>query len=134
MTDPFIYGPLEASQAESGAADLTFRTNRVPDEVLIAQQGNRHLKNRGGKGDKRIALVGDAVLTIEESLAVVLAKDIIDDAQRRHSKTLKELTLIELNFGLEARCKGRACTPEQVGAEIARIQNVAIYGNTLRRR
>lgn len=136
MTDnsEFIHAPIDIANAESGGSDLTFRTNRVPDEVAAVERANRHLKNRGGRGDGRTINTGGIILSINESVAITIAKDMIDDAQRRHHRMLKDLTLIELNEGIDLRCKGRIVSPAEVGAEIARLQNNAIYGAAVPRR
>lgn len=128
----FMYGT--EPDAESGETVMQFKTNRVPAEVLAAQRANRHLKTRGGQGSAKVALIGDAVLTVQETVAVAIAKDMADDACRRHNKHLDELTLLELNEGLAMRVKGRGTSEAQVGAELARLQNVAIYGDSVRRR
>lgn len=122
------------ADADSGATEIQYATNRVPDEVVAAEMANKHLRSRGGRGDPNVARIGDAVLTIRESVAVAIALDIIDDCERRHSKKLGELTLLQLNEGIDLRCEGRACTPAQVGAEMCRLQNVAIYGGRVPRR
>lgn len=124
----------EDYQAESGETELQFRMNRVPDEVLAAERANRHLKTHGGRGDTNVALVDGTVKTIKETIAVAIAKDMADDACRRTGKRLNQLNLLELNEGIDQRCKGRAVGISEVAAELARLQNTAIYGDVVRRR
>ena len=122
------------ADADSGESTKQFILNKKPAEVEAMERANRHLKTRGGRGDPGVALVDGTVMTVGETIAVTIAKDMIDDCIRRHGKKLEELTLLELNHGIEARVKGRATNAAQVGAEICRLQNKAIYGNVVRRR
>lgn len=90
-------------------------------------RSSRKMKSRGGQGDGLSAVVFGQPVTIRESITTVIAKDAIRDAEKRHDKSLKQLSILELTFDLEQRCKGRMVYPQEVAAEIARIQNAAMY-------
>ena len=90
-------------------------------------RASRKMKSRGGQGDGLSAMVFGQPITIRESVATTIAKDMIEDAMKRHHKSLKALSLLELAYGLEDRCRGRLVAPTEVFAEIARIQNAAFY-------
>ena len=93
------------------------------------------LKNRGGKGQEGIAIVGGAVLTVKENAAVTIAKDVIDDARRANDgKLASEIPLIEIAKYAQGRSKPGVCTDAEVLAEICRIQNAEIYGGKIARR
>lgn len=99
-----------------------------------ATEGLKKLTLNGGQGDGLSALVDGEVLTIKESLALVIARDIVKDAEARHKKPLAELTLMQLNEGLKDRVQGRATSVGAVMSELGRLQNQAIYQNRVRRR
>lgn len=90
-------------------------------------RASRKMKSRGGQGDGISAVVFGQPVTIRESVATTIAKDAIKDAERRHKKSLTQLSMLELAFGLDERCSGRMVYPQEVAAEIARIQNAALY-------
>ena len=72
------------------------------------------LKNRGGKGEKGVAIVDGSILTLKENAAVAIAKDIIDNAKRRTGNELKDIPLGAFMAECEARAKPGLCTNEEL--------------------
>lgn len=80
----------------------------------------------GGRGDEKTAIIGPNIVTIRESVATQIAKDVIHDAEKRHRKKIQNLSLLELSEGVQERVKGRLTTLQEVLAEIGRMQNAAL--------
>lgn len=95
---------------------------------LGGHRGLRKLKSRGGRGQAGIELINGSVLTVQETIAVSIAKDVIDDTKRGTGKALRDICLLDFAKYAEHRTRGRPVTDAQVLAEIVRIQNHAIYG------
>ncbi len=132
--DDFIMGPVERSVEDEGFTEMVFKRKGPSDEELAAM-GNLHLLTcNGGPGQKGVALVGDAVMTVEEHVAVDVAKAAIEDAEALNKLPLEKLTMLQLTAHLEERCRDRHCSMTQALAEIGRLQNQAIYGDKVRRR
>lgn len=108
--------------------------NKPEHAGLGEHKGLSKLKNRGGKGQQGIEMIDGSVLTLKENAAVVVAKDIIDDAKRGTGKKLTEITLQEFARYAVGRSHKKPCSDAQVLAEIVRIQNHEIYGNRVARR
>lgn len=131
--DGLLMARRETAAADEGMTRTTLIPSVDPTEAQT-RATLRRLTMNGGGGDPTVANVGGAVLTVRENVAVAIARDMADDATRRHGVALAQLTLLQLNEGIGARCRGRGTTVAQVGAELARLQNVAIYGSEVRRR
>lgn len=86
-------------------------------------QGLKKLKTHGGKGDPNIALIGGESLIIRHTVARQIAKDIIEDAEKRYNRKLKGIPLDWLLQEVDVRCKGRECKPEAVSAELGKLKN-----------
>lgn len=97
-------------------------------------EGLKKLRSRGGPGQAGVDRIGASVLTVRETVAVAIARDMADDASRRHKRPLTQLTFLELIEGAGQRVRHRGCSEADVMAELARLQNVALYGNEVRRR
>ena len=92
-------------------------------------KGLHKLKSRGGRGQAGIGMVNGSILTVQETIAVTIAKDVIDDTKRGTGKALKDLCLMDFAKYAQHRCDNRPVTDAQVLAEIVRIQNHAIYND-----
>lgn len=97
-------------------------------------RGERKLKNRGGPGQEGVGIIDGSVMTIQETAAVAVARDVIDDAERHHKKGVADLSLMELAPFARGRAEGRSFSDGQLLAEICRLQNFAIYGSKVARR
>lgn len=86
------------------------------------------LTMNGGPGQTGVQNINGAILTVQETIAKTIAQDMIDDAVRRHKKPLKELSLMQLNEGIDERVKGRLCSKAHVLREIGALANAAYYG------
>ena len=89
----------------------------------------KNLYMNGGSGQIGVSNVNGHILTLQESAAKTIAKDMIDDAERRHDKKIGELSLMQLCEGVHYRVQGRMCTAESVMAEIGREFNKALSQN-----
>lgn len=87
------------------------------------------LKNRGGRGQPGIGMVSGSILTVQETIAVTIAKDVIDDTKRGTGKPLKDLTIMDFAKYAQHRTDNRPVTDAQVLAEIVRVQNHEIYND-----
>lgn len=101
---------------------------------IAALKGNKKLKNEGGKGQDGVGIIDGSVLTIRETGALAVAKDLIDDAKRHEGKALKDIPLGRLMDFLGDRTAGRPFSDEEVLAEVARLQNHEIYQTKVARR
>jgi len=128
-----LSGPIEVN-ADEGLTETGFIASELPPELQKAHEANRRLKNEGGKGDGVSGIVNGEILTVKETLALAIARDMIDDAQRRHRKPLSELNMLELREGIDERVRGRAVTSGEVMQEIGRLQNFEKYKDRVRRR
>ena len=84
------------------------------------------LTNRGGKGQDGIQNVSGHVMTVRESIAVYLARDIIDNAVRRTGKKFADIPMVEFHKEVVDRVRGRICSAGEVYAEIGIMQNKAL--------
>lgn len=137
QNDEMLYAPTEVVNASEGFTEtlVSVKGEAHAEAYKAAIRGNRHLKTEGGKGQEGIELIDGSVLTVRETAALTIARDVIDDALRHHAgKTLKDLTLVEIARFANGRTKNRACTDSQVLAEIVRLQNHEIYGGRVARR
>lgn len=132
----FIVGPDEIEKQPEGLTRLQYRPSPQLEEYVHDQvtRGLKKMTNRGGRGQDGVDRIGAAVLTVKETVAVAIAKDMVDDAVRRHKRPLENLTFLELVEGSDQRVRHRGCTQADVMAELARLQNKAIYGDEVRRR
>ena len=94
--------------------------------MLNFNKGLAKLRNRGGRGQDGVVNLNGSLLTIRESAITILAKDIIDDLERRTGKPLSEIPLIEFQKDVEVRSQGRLFTKNELFAEIGRRQNAQI--------
>lgn len=123
-------------EASEGLTETGFQVSRLPQEVLDAQDANRKLTMNGGRGAEDAAMVGGELLTVKETLALAIARDMADDALRREpdGTELKDVPMMKLIHGIDERVRGRAVTSGEVLQEIGRLQNVAKYGTRVARR
>lgn len=134
----FLVAP--GPEQEEGASSVQLRPGSPEHREMLQElaeplaRGQRKMRTKGGPGEEGVAQIGDAVLTVRETLAKKIAEDMTADATRRHGRPLEELTFLELVEGAAARCEGRGCEPSEVIAELGRLQNRALYGDTVRRR
>ncbi len=94
----------------------------------------KKLTNRGGKGQEGVGIIDGTVLTVQETVAVTIAKDVIDDIQRHARIPVNDITLQQAQQFAKGRTQGRLCTEHEVLTECARIINKACYGSSLARR
>lgn len=106
----------------------------MPEPGIGEHKGLSKLKSRGGKGQEGVGMVDGTVMTLKETAALTIAKDVIDDAVRGTGKKIGDLTLMELARYAEGRTEKRPCSDAQVLAEITRLQNHEIYGDRVARR
>lgn len=137
--DDFLYAPTDTALESEGFTETKLKATEegkkaIDQSMIPIERGLRKLTLNGGEGQQGVALVGDSIMTVEETVALSIAKSMIEAAERRTNKPLKELSLVELNFNSHLYVKGRACTEAQVLAEIGRLQNKEIYGDSVRRR
>ena len=92
------------------------------------------LKNRGGKGELGIEIVGGSVLTLKENAALVIAKDIIQDVERRTGNKLPDIPLGAFVQDCHGRSKPNLCTGDEILLELSRLRNHSIYGDSVPRR
>ena len=88
--------------------------------------GLNMLTSRGGPGEPGVQNIDGHLMTVQETAAITLARDIIDDVIRRTGKKLHEIPLIEFHRDVQVRSKGRIFTPGEVFAEIGTLQNVEV--------
>ena len=132
----YIVGPEEIEMQPEGLTELKYKPSPGLEEYVDDQvtRGLKKMTSRGGRGQDGVDQIGAAVLTVKETVAVAIAKDMVDDAVRRHKRPLEKLTFLELVEGCDQRVRHRGCTEADVMAELARLQNKAIYGDEVRRR
>jgi hypothetical protein len=137
--DEFLYAPEDVAHRGEGFTEsrieLTGEAREQQEETEARlKAGLGKLTMNGGRGDGLSAIVGGELLTVKESVALAIARDMCRDAEQRTGKPLKDIPILELNEGIHARIKGRATTAGAVMAELGRLQNTAKYGDTVRRR
>ena len=102
--------------------------------VIAAHKANSKLKNEGGAGQAGVAMIDGSILTVKETAALAIAKDVIDDAERAEKKKVAEIPLAILARYATGRANARPCTDEQILQEVCRLQNHAKYGDEVSRR
>lgn len=137
--DEFLYAPEDVANQDEGftesRVELTGEAREQHEETLAKLKGGLNkMTMHGGQGDGISAIVGGELLTVKESVALAIARDMCRDAEQRTGLPLKDIALLELNEGIHARIKGRATSAGAVMAELGRLQNTAKYGDTVRRR
>ena len=106
-----------------------------PDASIGHMKARSKLKSEGGKGQAGIGIIDGAVLTLKENAALVIARDVIDNARRANNgKPAGEIPLIELAKYAKGRAKPGICTDAAILAEICRLQNAELYQGKLARR
>ena len=97
-------------------------------------KGMSKLKTRGGKGEEGVGMIDGSVLTLKETIAVQIARDVLDDAKRATKKEIQDIPLLTLAQYAKGRSKGRPVTDEAILREVCRLQNHEKYGNKVARR
>lgn len=101
--------------------------------VAAALKANSKLKSEGGAGQAGVGMVGGSILTLKETAALAIARDVIDDAERAENKKVTEIPLATLARYAEGRTARRPCNDAQVLQEVCRLQNHAKYGDLVSR-
>jgi len=89
----------------------------------ILSRGRKKLRNHGGPGDPRVAQIGDSILTIERSVAVALAEDIVRDLESRYSCPIHRVPMLAAHPEAVRRIEGRQTTLGTVLAEVGRLRH-----------
>lgn len=132
----YVMGPGEVSDEPEGFTETGFVMSDVPQELKDAHAANRMLKSEGGPGDGISDVVDGELLTVKETVALAIAKQVIADVmngEKRGTK-LHKVAMVKFTHKLDLRVKGRATTEGAVLAEIGRLHNLSKYGNRVRRR